>query len=114
MNIVYISLGIVFLLSIFSTLHKKKKAREKVVHVVEINCVGCQRCLKRCRHNVLAVKRNENGTRVFVKHPDRCTACGDCFGGCKYDALKLVERINSVERISNNNIKLNKYENAYL
>jgi NAD-dependent dihydropyrimidine dehydrogenase PreA subunit len=27
-----------------------------------------------------------------VKHPEHCTACGDCLSKCKFNALKLIER----------------------
>jgi NAD-dependent dihydropyrimidine dehydrogenase PreA subunit len=91
MNIVCISVGIVLLLWIFGSLHRNRKAKNKVIRVVESNCVGCQRCLKRCRRQVLYVEKEESGTRVVVKYPERCTACKDCMGGCKYNALELVD-----------------------
>jgi NAD-dependent dihydropyrimidine dehydrogenase PreA subunit len=34
-----------------------------------------------------------NGIHAAVKHPDRCTGCGDCLGKCKFNALKMVKRI---------------------
>jgi NAD-dependent dihydropyrimidine dehydrogenase PreA subunit len=27
-----------------------------------------------------------------VGHPEWCTACGDCLGKCKFNALNLIER----------------------
>ncbi|KAA6340182.1 Electron transport complex subunit RsxB [termite gut metagenome] len=92
MNVVYIGLGILFFLLISSKLHSRKKRRNKVIHVVESNCTGCQRCVKRCSRHVLEIISNEKGTRVVVKNPDRCTACGDCIGKCKFKALEIVER----------------------
>jgi ferredoxin len=41
----------------------------------------------------LATVKNETGIHVTVKYPNKCTVCGDCIGKCKFDALKLVERI---------------------
>jgi ferredoxin len=41
----------------------------------------------------LEMVRNETGAHVAVKYPGKCTACGDCSGKCKFDALKLIERI---------------------
>jgi NAD-dependent dihydropyrimidine dehydrogenase PreA subunit len=40
---------------------------------------------------VLEVVDDEAGKRAVVKNPDKCTACGDCLGICKFNALKLVE-----------------------
>jgi NAD-dependent dihydropyrimidine dehydrogenase PreA subunit len=92
MNVVYIGLGIIFFLMISEKLHSKKKRRNKVIRVVEDNCTGCQRCVKRCSHHVLEIISDEKRARVVVKNPDRCTACGDCIGKCKFNALEVVER----------------------
>jgi NAD-dependent dihydropyrimidine dehydrogenase PreA subunit len=35
---------------------------------------------------------DENGARVAVKYPERCTACGDCVSTCKFNALELTEK----------------------
>jgi NAD-dependent dihydropyrimidine dehydrogenase PreA subunit len=36
---------------------------------------------------------DETGIHAAVKYPDKCTACGDCVGKCKFKALKLIKRI---------------------
>jgi NAD-dependent dihydropyrimidine dehydrogenase PreA subunit len=36
--------------------------------------------------------KDETGIHIIVKHPEQCTACGDCLERCKFDALELVER----------------------
>jgi NAD-dependent dihydropyrimidine dehydrogenase PreA subunit len=41
----------------------------------------------------LEIVVDENGKRVMVKRPDKCTACGDCIAKCKFNALEMVERI---------------------
>jgi ferredoxin len=93
MNTVYICVGIVLLLWISGNLHRRRKNRNRIICVVENNCTGCGRCVKRCSRRVLETVKNETGTRVTVKYPDKCTVCGDCLGKCKFNALKLVERI---------------------
>ncbi|MDR0688207.1 MAG: 4Fe-4S dicluster domain-containing protein [Prevotellaceae bacterium] len=93
MNTAYIILGVVFLLWIAGSLYRRQKNRNKVISVVESNCSGCLRCVKRCTHHVLEMKENETGKRATVKHPDRCTACGDCLGKCRFRALRLIERV---------------------
>jgi ferredoxin len=40
----------------------------------------------------LEVVEDETGKHAAVKCPDKCTACGDCLGKCRFNALKLVER----------------------
>jgi NAD-dependent dihydropyrimidine dehydrogenase PreA subunit len=92
MNILYPTAVILLLLWIFGYLRHRRRNRNKVIHVVEHNCTGCGRCVKRCSHGVLALEKNATGTLVTVKYPDRCTVCGDCLGKCKFDALKLIER----------------------
>ena len=92
MNVIYIGMGALLLLWILSNLHRRQKNRNRVISVVENNCTGCGRCVKRCSRRVLEMVRNET-THVAVKYPDKCTACGDCLGRCKFNALKLVERL---------------------
>jgi NAD-dependent dihydropyrimidine dehydrogenase PreA subunit len=41
---------------------------------------------------VLELVKDEAGVHLAVKYPDRCTACGDCLGKCRFNALKLIER----------------------
>ncbi|MDR3338797.1 MAG: 4Fe-4S dicluster domain-containing protein [Candidatus Symbiothrix sp.] len=92
MNIVYIALGIVFLLWILGNLHRKIKRRNKLIHIVESNCTGCQRCIKRCPHKVLEALKEEGKVRIVVKNPNKCSACGDCIAVCKFKALELVSK----------------------
>jgi ferredoxin len=40
----------------------------------------------------LEIVGDEAEIHASVKYPDKCTACGDCLGKCKFNALKLVER----------------------
>ncbi|MDR1939007.1 MAG: 4Fe-4S binding protein [Tannerellaceae bacterium] len=93
MNIVYWIIGAVVLLWFVGGIHRRKGRRNKVIRVVEANCTGCRRCVKRCSHRVLEPVTDETGIYVTVRNPDRCTACGDCMGKCKFNALELVERI---------------------
>ncbi|MDR1644456.1 MAG: 4Fe-4S dicluster domain-containing protein [Tannerellaceae bacterium] len=92
MNVVYISIGIVISLWIFGNLHRRRKRRGKIIHVVENHCTGCRRCIKRCTRSVLEMIEDETGIHATVKYPGKCTACGDCLGKCKFNALKLIER----------------------
>jgi NAD-dependent dihydropyrimidine dehydrogenase PreA subunit len=90
MNIVYIILGIVFLLWIAGGTYRHIKGKNKIIHIVESNCTGCQRCIKRCPHKVFEALKEERKVRVVVKNPDRCSCCGNCIDVCKFNALELV------------------------
>ncbi|MDR1544449.1 MAG: 4Fe-4S dicluster domain-containing protein [Prevotellaceae bacterium] len=95
MNIFYISIGIVILIWFIGNLFRRQKNKNKVICVIESNCTGCRRCVKRCNRKVLETVKNETETLAIVKYPDKCTACGDCLSKCKFNALKLVERAKS-------------------
>jgi NAD-dependent dihydropyrimidine dehydrogenase PreA subunit len=41
----------------------------------------------------LEMVEDETGIHAEVKYPGKCTACGDCLGKCKFNALKLIERV---------------------
>ncbi|MDR0789787.1 MAG: 4Fe-4S binding protein [Bacteroidales bacterium] len=86
MNIVYASLGVLLVL-FASKLARKKKAKGKVIMVDERSCIRCNRCVERCRHNVLEIVENEHGQSVEATHPERCCACGDCLKACDFNAL---------------------------
>lgn len=90
MNI-YIVLSCLLLLFVLGYL-RSKRAKNKVAHVIEESCTGCQRCLKKCRHKALETVDNEKGKYIIIKYPAKCTACGDCIAACKFNALELVDR----------------------
>jgi NAD-dependent dihydropyrimidine dehydrogenase PreA subunit len=41
----------------------------------------------------LEMVEDETGKHAAVKYLDKCTACGDCIGKCKFNALKLIKRL---------------------
>ncbi|MDR1200078.1 MAG: 4Fe-4S binding protein [Tannerellaceae bacterium] len=82
------SLLLILVLSYF----RNKRAKNNVIRVIDENCTGCRRCLKRCRHKALEITDNETGRPVIIKYPEKCTACRDCILVCKFDALELVSR----------------------
>ena len=93
MNVVYIGLGIVLLLWTAGGFYRRRKNRNSVVGVVESNCTGCGRCVKRCSRRALEMVEVEAGIRAVVKYPGKCTACGDCIYKCKFNALKINKRL---------------------
>jgi NAD-dependent dihydropyrimidine dehydrogenase PreA subunit len=98
MNIGYIILGIVLLLWILGGIYRHIKGKNKLIYVVESNCTGCQRCIKRCHHKVLKAFKEEGKVHIVVKNPDKCSACGDCIGVCKFKALKLVSKTTPLQK----------------
>ncbi|MDR0363623.1 MAG: 4Fe-4S binding protein [Bacteroidales bacterium] len=82
-------MSLIIILSYF----RNKRAKNKVIHVIDNNCTGCRRCLKKCRHKALEMVNGETSNRhVILKHPEKCTACKDCIIACKFNALELVDR----------------------
>jgi NAD-dependent dihydropyrimidine dehydrogenase PreA subunit len=74
------------------SIYRHIRGRGKIIRVIEDNCTGCKRCLKRCRRNVLASSGEEKGAPVIMKNPQNCTACGDCVSTCKFKALELIKK----------------------
>jgi heterodisulfide reductase subunit A-like polyferredoxin len=68
------------------------QGKNKIIRVIDDNCTGCQRCLKKCRYRVLGAVSDEKGAHIFVKNPQQCTACGDCLVACKFKALEIVKK----------------------
>ena len=87
-----IILASVALLMIILAHFRNKRAKSKVVRVINDQCTGCQRCLKKCRHKALEIVGNGKEQRIVVSHPEKCTACRDCILVCKFHALELVGR----------------------
>jgi NAD-dependent dihydropyrimidine dehydrogenase PreA subunit len=88
----YIITANVVLLTIVFGYFLKKRARTKVINIIDKNCMGCQLCIKKCRHKALEMICDENGRHAMLRYPDKCTACKDCIITCKFNALELVNR----------------------
>jgi heterodisulfide reductase subunit A-like polyferredoxin len=91
MNIaLYIAGAIIVLYLINGIYHHIHRCR-KTIHVIDDNCTGCKRCLKKCHRNVLASASEEKGAHIVIRNPLRCSACGGCVSVCKFKALQLIE-----------------------
>ncbi|MDR1882381.1 MAG: 4Fe-4S binding protein [Prevotella sp.] len=93
MNTLYIVSASLLLLWILGALHRNRRAKNRIIRVVEENCTGCGLCVKRCSRRVLEITVDENGKHAVLKKTDKCTACGDCIPKCKFNALEMAERI---------------------
>lgn len=87
----YIIIASVLLLLVTLGNIRHRQAKQKVVCVIDDNCTGCQRCIKKCRRNALEITGNGKERHVAL-NPDKCTACGDCIPVCKFNALEIVRR----------------------
>jgi NAD-dependent dihydropyrimidine dehydrogenase PreA subunit len=92
MSVVYICIGMIVVWATYN-IYRSRKTRNRVICVVESNCTGCGRCVKRCTRGVLEMQKTETAKFAVVKNPNKCNACGDCLSKCKFNALKLVERV---------------------
>ena len=57
-------------------------------------CIGCQDCLKVCRHNVHIFKNNRH-----LLERKNCIACGRCAQACPTQALEISGREMTVEEV---------------
>lgn len=87
--IILVALALLYSIGIIS---RNRRAKNKIVNVIEENCTGCQNCIKKCRHKALEITNDENGRYVVLKFPEKCTACQNCIKTCKFKALKLTNR----------------------
>ncbi|MCM1312060.1 MAG: ferredoxin family protein [Bacteroides sp.] len=72
---------------------RHRQRRNYRICVDKDKCKGCTRCVRRCRHKVLDIEK-QDGVRPYatVKKPSQCTACAHCINECKFNALKLVKK----------------------
>jgi NAD-dependent dihydropyrimidine dehydrogenase PreA subunit len=88
----YYIIGTIVVLWFIASTIRHLKGKGKIISGCRENCIGCKKCLKICRRNVLKMEKDENGTYIIVQKPENCTACGDCAKVCKFNALKLIQK----------------------
>ncbi|MDR2465823.1 MAG: ferredoxin family protein, partial [Prevotellaceae bacterium] len=93
MTYLYYALGAIVAIWIAGSVSRHVRGRGKTVRIAEENCTACGKCLKRCKHHVFEIIKDDAGARRLVlKNPDKCTACGDCVGACKFKVLEIVKK----------------------
>jgi ferredoxin len=92
MNIALYIGGAILVLWFLGGTYRHIRGWGKIIRVIDNNCTGCKRCLKKCHRNVLATASEEKGAHIIVKNPHKCNACGDCLGACKFKALIIVKK----------------------
>lgn len=69
----------------------KTKRREVLsLHIFQKKCIGCEKCVDACRHDVLGMVYIENKTYATVEYPDRCVGCRRCEWACPADAVEII------------------------
>jgi NAD-dependent dihydropyrimidine dehydrogenase PreA subunit len=98
MSIALYIAGAIVVLYLINGIYHHIHRRGKIIHVIDDNCTGCKRCLKKCHRNVLASVSEEKGAHIVIKDPLRCSACGGCVSVCKVKALQVIEYKAKPER----------------
>lgn len=69
----------------------KRKRKEVIsIEVLAGLCVGCVRCVNRCRRNVLSMGAMAGYPVATVTSPEYCVGCGKCVSVCPADAIELI------------------------
>ena len=51
----------------------------------QAKCIGCERCLEVCPHDVLEMKEGQ----AFIRNRDACMECGACAKNCAVEAIQV-------------------------
>lgn len=69
---------------------KKGKREVLSLQIFERKCIGCEKCVDRCRNNVLGMMYNDKYSHATVEFRERCTGCGICSFICPLGAIELI------------------------
>lgn len=68
----------------------KKKRVVLSLQVLAGICMGCARCINRCRKNVFIMGHMDSRPVAAIHMPDACNGCGKCLNVCKAEAIELI------------------------
>ena len=60
------------------------------MQVLQELCIGCERCVERCRHEALKMRYRDDRGYAYATYPERCVGCGRCVRACSTQAIDLV------------------------
>lgn len=58
-----------------------------IVRIVEVDCIGCTKCLKACPVDAIVGAAGQMHTVLI----EQCTGCEQCLPPCPVDCIELVE-----------------------
>lgn len=70
----------------------KTRKREISLFIFQNRCIGCERCVEKCRHKVFGMLYTEDKSYATVEHPERCTGCGKCQQRCPTYAIEITSK----------------------
>jgi len=68
---------------------KRKKREVLYIQILAGICTGCERCVNRCRRNVLVMGQMEKRPVAAIFNREACVGCGKCLSVCRADAIEL-------------------------
>jgi len=60
------------------------------IKLYTFDCTGCEKCIQKCKNNVLKIVDNGMCRFVNVINEASCIGCGLCETYCYHDAIKIV------------------------
>jgi H+/Na+-translocating ferredoxin:NAD+ oxidoreductase subunit B len=64
-----------------------KRGRMHIARIVEVDCIGCTKCLKACPVDAIVGAAGQMHTVLI----EQCTGCERCLPPCPVDCIELVE-----------------------
>lgn len=69
----------------------KRKKREVIsLEILAGICVGCERCVNRCKNSVFIMGHMEHRSVAAIYNSGACTGCGKCVSACRVGAIELI------------------------
>ncbi|MCD8165320.1 MAG: 4Fe-4S binding protein, partial [Bacteroides sp.] len=65
--------------------------RDVSLHIDGNRCDGCEKCVVRCRRNVLDVLTINDLKYIIIKNENNCVGCGKCLSVCYRGAIEITE-----------------------
>lgn len=71
-------------------LFQRKKREVISLQVLAGICIGCDKCINRCRQQVFVRGYLDKQQVASVGYPENCTGCGKCAKNCPAGAIELI------------------------
>lgn len=74
-----------------------EKSKEVSVTVSTERCVGCGRCVERCRREAMGLIQLRTEHYAMLVNPGKCNGCGKCAKVCNFNAIEIVTHTDAFE-----------------